>query len=100
MRSCCWSTVAIGVQGEASRTVADGARLRATVTYEAHVQSVELAGDVRLDAPSRRALERALEGLPRDARHDAFAGRVAAADAALAAVDADDVAGVVRDAMR
>lgn len=89
------------MHGEASRKVPDGKLVRAAVTYEAHVQSVAIRGDFFLEPPEAlEALEAAVEGLPRDAPHEAFAAAVADVDATLVGFDADDVATVVREAMR
>lgn len=88
------------MHGESSVKVPGGKLVRAAVTYEAHVQSVEIRGDFFLEPPEAlEALERAVEGLPRDAPHAEFATAVGAVDATLVGFDADDVATAVREAM-
>jgi len=88
------------MRGESAVKVPGGKLVRASVTYEAHVQSVEIRGDFFLEPPEAlAAIERSVEGLPRDAPHEAFAGAVAEVDATLVGFDADDVATAVREAM-
>ncbi|WP_435096587.1 hypothetical protein [Halarchaeum sp. P4] len=88
------------MHGESSVKVPNGKLVRASVTYEAHVQSVEIRGDFFLEPPEAlAALERAVEGLPRDAPHEEFAQAVDAVEATLVGFDADDVATAVREAM-